>query len=108
MTLVQGFSSAEKAMVSQVVKLIRLPLVMPATNSVSERSFSAMRRIKTYLRSTMSQKRLNSTMILHVHKEQTDNLDFKFLSNEFVSKSDYRKSYLLKTITASTVCKCGM
>ena len=35
-TLVQGFSSAEKAMVSQVVKLIRLLLVMPATNSVKD------------------------------------------------------------------------
>ena len=38
-TLVQGFLSAQKAMVSQVVKLIRLLLVIPATNSVSERSF---------------------------------------------------------------------
>ena len=30
---------------------------MPATNAVSERSASAMRRIKTYLHSTMSQQK---------------------------------------------------
>ena len=41
---------------SQVSKLVRLLLVMPATNatSMSERSFSAQRCIKTYLHSMMS------------------------------------------------------
>ena len=77
---------------SQVVMLVRLLLVMPATNAISERSFSAMRRIKTYLRSTMSQERLNATMVLHVHKESTDALNLQRLNNEFVSESDYRKS----------------
>ena len=38
---------------SEVVKVVQLILVMPATNAVSERSFSTMRRIKSYLRSTM-------------------------------------------------------
>ena len=33
-------------------------LVIPATNATSERSFSALRRIKSYLRSTMTQDRL--------------------------------------------------
>ena len=49
-------------------QLVRLVLVMPATNAISEQSFLAMRHIKTYLRSTMSQGRLNATMVLHVHK----------------------------------------
>lgn len=43
--LVQGFSAAEKDLMSQVVTLVQLVLVMPATNAISERSFSAMRRI---------------------------------------------------------------
>ena len=42
-------------LMSEVCKLVKLLLVMPATNAESERSFSAIRRIKTYLRSTMSQ-----------------------------------------------------
>ena len=45
---------------------------MPATNAESERSFSAVRRIKSYLRSTMSQQRLNHLMVLHVHSDHTD------------------------------------
>ena len=65
---------------------------MLATNAISERSFSAMRRIKTYLRSTMSQGRLNATMVLHVHKMLTDGLDLKSICKDFISKSDYRKT----------------
>ena len=45
-----------------------------------------MRRIKTYLRSTMSQERLNHIMILHIHKELTDTLDLNYVGN------DYRKA----------------
>ena len=40
--------------------LVKLVLVMPAINALSERSYSALRRIKNYLRSTMTQKRTNN------------------------------------------------
>ena len=88
-SIVRDMSNGEKALLSQVIKLVHLLLVMPATNAISERSFSAMRRVKTYLRSTMSQKRLNSAMVLHIH---TDSMDLKTVCREFISKSDYRKS----------------
>ena len=91
-SLVKDMSVGEKVLIDQVMKLIRLVLVMPATNAISERSFSAMRRIKTYLRSTMSQARLNAAMVLHVHKHLTDSLDLKSICKHFISKSDYRKS----------------
>ena len=62
---------------------------MPATNASSERSFSALWRVKTYLRTTMTQECLNYLMIIHVHKERTDALDMKTLLNEFVDKSEH-------------------
>lgn len=66
---------------------------MPATNAVSERSASALRRIKTYLRTTMGQARLNNTMVVHVHKELTDKLDQKVILIEFVTANDDRRKY---------------
>ena len=78
---------------SQVGKLVRLLLVMPATNAESERSFSAVRRIKTYLRSTMSQQRLNHLMVLHVHKSSADDLDLIDVANDFIDGSDHRKHF---------------
>ena len=48
---------------------------MPATNALSESSFSALRRIKNYLRSTMTQKRMNNLMLMSVYnREDEDNL----------------------------------
>ena len=49
------FNEPELTIYSEVVTLLKLILVTPATNATSERTFSAMRRIKTYLRSTMGQ-----------------------------------------------------
>ena len=60
--------------IMQVRTLVRLLLVMPATNAVSERSASALRRVKTYLRTTMSDTRLNNLLVLHVHKDRCDSL----------------------------------
>ena len=68
----QQLTSAQKVLISEVILLAKLNLVMPATNATSERSFSALRRMKTYLRSTMKQERLNSIMTLHIHKDLTD------------------------------------
>ena len=77
---------------SQVSKMVKLLLVMPATNAQSERSFSAMRRVKMYLRTTMSQQRLNHLMLLHVHKSQTDALNLKDVANDFICGHDHRKN----------------
>ena len=45
---------AQRNLIPQVIQLAKLILLMPATNAVSERSASAMRRIKTYLRTSGS------------------------------------------------------
>ena len=55
-----------------VMKLMKIILIMPATNAISERTFSAFRHVKTWLRSTINQTRLNWCMILHIHNDDTD------------------------------------
>ena len=66
-------------------------IVMPATNAVSERSFSALKRVKTYLRANTTDTRLNSIMTLHVDKEETDNLDLVKTANTFCSRFENRR-----------------
>ena len=80
----KSFKEAELTIYSEVVTLLKLILVSPATNATSERTFSAMRRIKTYLRSTMGQARLNGLMLLHVHKEKTDSLSLIDIYCQFI------------------------
>ena len=49
-------------------------MVLPATDAPSERVFSSLKRIKTYLRNSMSQARLNHLMLMNIHKEETDQM----------------------------------
>jgi len=79
---------------SEVVKVVQLILVMPATNAVTERSFSTMRRIKSYLRSTMRQDRLNHLMTLHIYQDKLDSLDLVSVANDFVSLNEHRRTFL--------------
>ena len=65
---------------------------MPATNAQSERSFSAVRRLKTYLRSSMTQQ-LNHLMLLHIHKCHTNNLDLIDVANDFIDGNEHRKNF---------------
>ena len=58
-------SAGIRAYFSEVVILIKLLLIAPATNAVNERSCSTLRQIKTYLRTTMTQNRMNNTIILN-------------------------------------------
>ena len=87
---VQSLSATTKTFVPQVIVLAKILLVMPATNAVSERSFSAMKRVKTYPHSTTSDCRLNNLMVLNVHKERTDNLNMVKVANPFVDWNDSR------------------
>ena len=63
----------------------------PATNAVIERSASSVRRIKNWLRSTMSQERLNHCMLLSVHKEKTDEINLKNVANVFCEAIEERR-----------------
>ena len=62
-------TESQKLLLSEVCKVVKLILIMPASNATSERSFSALRRVKSYLRSTMGQQRLNNLMVLHVMRK---------------------------------------
>ena len=59
--------------------------LLPATNATSERAFSALKRVKTCLRNSMSQSRLVSLMLLHDNKLLTDKLDRQAIIRDFVS-----------------------
>ncbi len=51
--------------------IFRVLLTMPVTTSTCERSFSTLRRIKDWLRNRMTDERLTSLSLLHIHKDIT-------------------------------------
>ena len=86
----RGLNATGKEGYSEVIKVMKLILVSPATNALSERSFSALRRVKTWLRTRMGQARLNWCMTMHVHKMMTDNMSIINIANEFVQRNSSR------------------
>lgn len=93
--VVQLFQDNESwsLMLPEVVKLLRLFLTLPVTSCTAERSFSCLRRLKTFLRSTLTQKRLNNLAVLHCHREQT--VDLEEVCNNFIAKNEIRRSTFL-------------
>ncbi|CAI6362441.1 unnamed protein product [Macrosiphum euphorbiae] len=56
-------------------------LSLPATSCTAERSFSTLRRVETWLRSTMGDDRLNGICMLSVHREKVNSNKEKFIEN---------------------------
>ena len=63
-----------KTMLSKVHKVLQLYLTIPLSSATAERAFSTLRRLKSYLRSTMTQKRLNHVVLLNTHKEHLEKI----------------------------------
>ena len=55
-------------MIPELEKILKIFAVIPATTCTAERSFSGLRRMKTYLRSTMGQEKLQSLALLNIER----------------------------------------
>ena len=62
-------------------------------NIGTERNFSALKRVKTYLRNSMTQSQLNHCMLLHIHRELTENLSLPDIGEEFIKCNDKRINF---------------
>ena len=60
-----------------IITLLKFYLAPPASNDVGKRSASPMCHVKNWVRSTMSQERLNHCMLLLINKEKTDETNLK-------------------------------
>ncbi|KAJ4432078.1 hypothetical protein ANN_20692 [Periplaneta americana] len=52
-------------------ELLKILLTLPVSTSTSERSFSTLKRLKSYLRNTMGNDRLNGLALLNIHRDIT-------------------------------------
>ena len=84
----------------ELFKLIQLFLTI--TSCTVERSFSSLRRLKTYLRSVTTQKCFNHVAILHCHRDQTNALNLRQLCNNFISRNEIRASTFASCWVGST------
>ncbi|KAI8568581.1 hypothetical protein RHMOL_Rhmol02G0212300 [Rhododendron molle] len=68
----------------------RILLTIPVMVASGERSFSKLKLIKSYLRSTMSEERLNGLVMLSIEKDMVSKLDYNSLIITFAAKNARR------------------
>ena len=71
----------------------RILLTLPVTVASAERSFSKLKLLKNYLRSSMSQDRLNGLAILCIEKDFLEYIDYDTIINDFASKNARRSHF---------------
>ena len=74
----------------RVFLLYQFMLTLPITVSSNERSFSKLKLIKNYLRSTMSNDRLFYLIISSIESDLLDEIDIKKLVNDWAKMKDRR------------------
>lgn len=72
-----------------VYKLLQVALTLPISSATYKRSFSAMRRIKTWMRSTMVENRFNDLSILNIEKDLAKKINNYDIVNDFSNKNRY-------------------
>ena len=83
---------------SETVTLLKILITTPMTTAEAERCFSTLKRVKTFLRNTMTQERLNALAMLSMEKrlvcEMTDFNQKVF--EQFAGLKEKRAKFMFK------------
>ena len=83
-TAIEALENCDKDVFPNLHTLLVILCTLPVTTATAERSFSGMRRLKTYLRSTMNQTRL--TGLAHLHINRNTHITSEEVVNEFATR----------------------
>ena len=70
--------------------LFNIYLAIPVTSCSAERAFSALKRIKNWLRTTMGEERLSDMAVLNIERELVDAISIEDVIKIFASMKDRR------------------
>ena len=75
MDLIAALKHADRDFFPNINSVLKLMLTLPVGAVPCERSFSAMRRLKDWSRSTMTENRLCGLALLYTHRDMNINKD---------------------------------
>ena len=85
------FLEPYKLAFAEAYRLLCICLVLPVTSAACERSFSTLKLIKSYLRSSMCDSRLSNIAVLSVESQRARAIDFDAFIDEFDARHNNRK-----------------
>ena len=90
-TLAKAITKCDEKRFPNLLVLLNIACTCPITFAECERSFSAMRRLRTWLRASMKIERLGSVAIMNIHRQEK--VDYKHVFELFFQLHP-RKIYL--------------
>jgi hypothetical protein len=90
--LLEALNVTNQDLYPNIYAIFTVLITMLVSSASSERSFSAMRRVKNCLRATMGDERLSNLSLLHIHR--TRNLSVEDVINKFAVRKNRRLDFI--------------
>ena len=87
-TIASTLRTISKDLFPNIAYLLSILAILPITSCEAERSISALRRLKIYMRSSMSQERPTGLALMNVHRDIS--VDMKEVINKFATNIHVR------------------
>jgi len=71
-------------------RLIRLVLTLPVSTATTERTFSAMKHVKTMLRNKIKEEFFIDSMMIYIKRELVEDIDSDSIIDKFYSRKHQR------------------
>ena len=92
-TALESLNECDLTFFPNIHTALKIFCTLPVTTSSAERSFSTLKLIKTYLRNTMSENRLNGLAMLSIHRDIS--ITVEEVINLFATDKKRRLNFLI-------------
>jgi hypothetical protein len=88
---IDTYVSCDQQFYPYIKRLVQILCTLPVSVATAERSFSTLRRLKTWTRSTMSEERLSGLALMHIHRDISLNCDdiISIFANSHKTRVDF-------------------
>ena len=69
-TIIDAYVACPEAFYPNIKILLKIFATLPVTTATTERTFSVLKLLKTYLRSTMCETRLNGLAMMYIYRDR--------------------------------------
>lgn len=83
---------------ANVAIALRIMLTLPVTTATAERSFSKLKLIKNYLRTTLNQEKTTNLAIISIEREIVDEMNFNDIIDTFADLKSRKINFYGNTI----------
>ena len=91
--VINALRLCEPLIYPNISKLLKILAVLPVSTAEAERYFSKLEKTMTTLRTTMAEERLESLIMLNVHRARTPSIDA--IIDKFAEKSSRRLNFII-------------